>query len=386
MNRVQLLDFARRGLKVAGEVATVAVQLRADSGILGIASVAAKIGSTLLEQHETEPFGGWSTVGGLSQLGDFCLTLAKRQGLLTEEPTERKSTRHLAGTIGGVRIGWTQYDRWIDGPYLAPEYSDDDAVAALRVLVWASIGKAVRFVPPVQGAIISSPILLPDGLDETRPSRTAVDLWERQSAFLAAGHRRAVMLIGEPNTGKSNIVRHIATLAGGYTLRIEASELGHLRSLGTLCQFLAPDAVIIDDLDRAPDPGAVIAKLDELLRFTRLVLVTVNRLEQPKGGEPSAIKGLDPAAVRRFDDIRIIDSLDPEVLDALLVGVPEEAAARLRGLPVGYIDQFRKISDVLGPERAIAEIDDIVAKRDLVVRLLAAQTPEPPTLIAKAPT
>ncbi len=372
-DRRRLTDIVRRGVKVAGEAASVAVQLRADSGLLGVVSVVAKVGSTLLEQAESEPFAGWSPVGGISQLGEFCLGLAKRSGLLAEIPMQRKGSRAMAGSINGVRIGWSQWDRWVDGPYLAPGHADGDAEAALRVLIWASIGRAIRYMPADPSKPFSQPMIHVDGLDETRASRTAVELWELLQVFIEAGERQSLLLVGEPNTGKSNIVRHIAELAGGYTLRLGARDVSDARSIGSLCHFLRPDALIIDDLDRAQEPGAVLDKLDEMLRHCRLVLITANRMETPDNAA-SPIKGLDPAVVRRVDHLRIIYKLDDEVLDGLLAGVPAEAADRLRKLPIGYIDKFRTRVRVLGMERAVAEIGELEQQRDLVLRL---QGPEP---------
>jgi hypothetical protein len=374
IDKAQLMRLGRKGLKVAGEVASVAVQLRTDSGPLGIASVVAKVASTMLEQSESEPFAGWSAVGGVSQLGDFCLGLAKRGGLLSEIPMQRKGSRALAGSINGVRIGWSMYDRWIDGPYLAPGHGDGDAESALRALIWAGVGKAIRYVPADPSKPFSQPSIQADGLDETRASQTAVELWGMVDKFLAAGERQSLLLVGEPNTGKSNIVRHIAEQAGGYTLRLGAREVGDAKSIGALCYFLRPDALIIDDLDRAQEPGAVLDKLDEMLRHCRLVLVTVNRMETPDNSN-APIKGLDPAVVRRFDHVKTIDKLDDEVLNSLLAGVPSEAADRLRNLPIGYIDKFRKHVRVLGMDQAVAKIGELETQRDLVLRLQgSAQT------------
>jgi hypothetical protein len=381
-DRRRLADIARRGLKVAGEAASVAVQLRADSGLLGVASVVAKVGSTLLEQAESEPFAGWSPVGGISQLGEFCLGLAKRSGLLAEIPMQRKGARAMAGTINGVRIGWSQWDRWVDGPFLAPGHNEPDGESALRVLIWAGIGKAVRYVPADPSKPFSQPSIQADGLDETRASRTAVELWERLGKFIAAGERQSLLLVGEPNTGKSNIVRHIAELAGGYTLRLGAREVGDARSIGSLCHFLRPDALIIDDLDRAQEPGAVLDKLDEMLRYCRLVLITANRMETPDNAA-APIKGLDPAVVRRVDVLRVIDKLDDEVLDGLLAGVPTEAAERLRKLPIGYVDKFRTRVRVLGMEQAVVEIGELEEQRDLVLRLQGPATANPAIAITK---
>jgi hypothetical protein len=349
----RLLDLGSRGLKIAGQVADVAVQLRADSGPLGLLSVAAKLGNAIAEQQDTEPFRGWRPMREAEPLGEFALAATRPQLAVANH----RGSRSLVGVIGGVRIGWLEYERWTDGPFVAPGYDHALACDALRIALWSAVGSNAKFVQPPLGAAR----LVSDSVDATLPSQTASDLWERQRPYIAAGRRRSVLLCGEPGTGKSHIAKYVAALAGGLRLRIRAGDLQSLRSLSSLCLFMQPDAVVIDDMDRVERPGALIDELDELRSSAKLVIITANWVAK-----------LDPAVVRRFDDFRVIKELDPEVLDRLLVGLPVEVAEQLRGLPIKYIASYRSAVDVLGPERAAGELPEILRQHELVSRMHAA--------------
>lgn len=367
IDKRQLLDFGRKGLRIASEVANVAVQLRTDSGPLGWFSVGAKVANTILDQAEIDPFQGWATVSGIAPLAEFALVTAKSEGLVVAK--SKQTHRLWSGTIHGVCFGWREYEQWLDGPYIPEGTPNTDAVAALRLMLWSSLGKSVKyFQPPLGGGM-----LVVDSIDETHSSRTAVDLWKRQEPYLAAGKRRSVLLVGEHGVGKSNIVRHVAEQAGGFRLRFRACDLHHLRSLAGLCRFLAPDAVVIDDIDRAEKPNSIIEEIDELLATARLVMVTANWVTK-----------LDPGIVRRFDDFQFVGELDHEVLDQLLFGVPARVADVLRTMPVKYIDKYREAVIVLGHERAAAELPALVAQHELVTRMSAAV--ETPSTAATADT
>lgn len=354
----KIREFAVRGVRVVGETADVLVHLNQNTGPLGFVAVGAKLLTKAIDGLERSPLKGWVEVSGVEPLESFMLQLCHAKHLVAQVGDGKKADRGrvVAGVVNGVRVAWVEYERWVDGPYTLGD--PEQARAALRALAWEALGPAVKFHQPA----LSPAQLQIDPITETLPSATAEKIWARQKPYVDKGYLCSVLLVGEPGTGKSNIIRFVANAAGGHRLRVRARDLEHLRSLGNLVRFLGPDGVLIDDLDRAKDPAGILDELDELLTSSKLLLVTVNNVSK-----------LDAAVVRRFDDVEVVNSLDPGVLERLLDGADDGARARLRDLPVRYINQYRRAVEVVGPEAAAAEVDGLVARRELVLSLSKKQ-------------
>ena len=359
-------SFAEKGVKVMSEAADVAVHLQSNPGPLGLIAVGAKVINALSDvtsREASEFFHGWKHIRDVYPLDDFVCALCKKGHLLVDEKQGREgnseslnsSGKVVTADLGGIKIGWTLYDTYNDGPYSAPGQDMVEVVAAIRVLIWQMMGNSVKFFKPSLG----SPVLLNDSIDETLPSKTGDEIWEKQEKFIKRGKRRAVLIFGEPGTGKSHIIRHITDRAGGHRLRIRARDLESLRSLGSLIDFLRPSGVMIDDLDRAKEAEGIVEEFDEIKVKAKLFLVSVN-----------VVKKLDPAVVRRFDDSYHIEKLDDEALDKMLEGIDPDIAAKLRELPITYIDKYREAHDVLGAEDAKKELDGLVARRELVLSMM----------------
>lgn len=351
-------ELAIKGVRVVGETADVLVHLNQKTGPLGVVAVGAKLLTKAIDGLERAPLKGWVQVPGVAPLESFMLQLCHAQHLVAQVGEGKKADRGrvVAGVVNGVRLAWVEYERWVDGPYTLGE--PDDARAALQALAWQALGAAVKFHQPALGPAQ----LQVDPITETLPSETAERIWLRQKPYVDKGYLCSVLLVGEPGTGKSNIIRYVATAAGGHRLRVRARDLEHLRSLGNLVRFLQPDGVLIDDLDRAKDPAGILDELDELLTSSKLLLVTVNNVSK-----------LDAAVVRRFDDVEHVKSLDEGVLEKLLEDADEDARARLRELPVKYISQYRRAVDVVGAEEAAKEVEGLVKRRELVLKLSKQQ-------------
>lgn len=360
IDKTALKRGLRKGLSIAAETANVAVQLRSDSGPLGVLSVAVKLANSVLGQSVATPIEGWRSVD-TTTLSPAIYDEARRANLLEQRPGTSPDNAFWIGTIHGFRFGWQVGNDWIDGPYVEPDRSTEDGAAALRSFLWQSSGTSLVYGKPEPGGW---PTLESEEV-ETLPSAKAAEIWDRQRAFLQAGYRCAVLLKGEPGTGKTNVARHVADQAGGLRLRIRARDVEGMNTIARVVGYLQPSAVVIDDLCRAPNKDGVLDVFDSLTRIASLVIVTVND-----------VNALDAAVYRRFNalDVYTIDQLDGGVLDRLLVGVPEDAARRLRELPVKYIEDYRREAEVFGHARAMTAIEELVARRDEVRRMTAAQS------------
>lgn len=352
MTRWRGREVAIKTLRVVGEAADSLVQLQRNTSPLGFVAVGAKLATAALDKIDRTPLAGWSEVSGVAPLDVFMLHVCRARQLVSVVGEEKAHRRVLTGTVNGVRVGWVEYERWTDGPYTAGD--PEAARAALRQIAWESLGSAVKFHQPALGPAE----LRIDPVDETLPSQTGLDLWARQEPFLDAGRRCSVLLVGEVGVGKSNIIRFVANKAGGMRLRVRARDLENLRNLGNLVRFLQPSGVLIDDLDRAEKPAGILDEIDEILVAAKLLLVTVNDVGK-----------LDPAVIRRFTDLEVVEQLDDGVITKLIGDAPEEVAARLRKLPVTYLHLFARSVEVLGPDAAIKQVEGLVERRELVRKM-----------------
>lgn len=371
-------EFLEKGVKVLSDTAEVAVHLKANPGPVGLIAVGSKVVNALNEVATKNPntfFNHWKHVRSVHPLGDFIHALCKSSHLLVEENSNssnsllRGQPKIVTANLGGVQIGWAEHDNWNDGPYVSPESDPNLAVDAMRELIWRMMGNAVKFHSPPLG----SAVLLDDTIDDTLPSKTGDEIWEKQRAFIEKGYRRAILVQGEPGVGKSHIIRYVTDCAGGKRLRIRARDLENLRSLGSLIDFLQPSGVMIDDLDRAKESEGIIEEFDEIKSKAQLFMVSVN-----------VVKKLDPAIVRRFDDDYLVDRLDETVLDKLLKGISLPIASKLRELPVTYINKYHEAHDALGPKGAEAELDRLIARRKLVQEMMEEQKKTSPMLVVES--
>jgi len=354
----EVRQLINKGIKVLAEAADIAVHLKSNPGPIGWISVGAKVANAVNEiSTGGKYFTGWEYLEGeVGTLGEFLCMLCVSGHLVVEEHIDRgRDIKNIVCQLGDVVVGWEISSFWKSGPFVHPNCSSEDALEALGELAWQMVGSTLKYVSPPN----KSATLIIDSLDETLPSRTADQLWERQEKFIKAGYRRSVLVWGEPGTGKSHLIRHMTSRAGGRSLRLRAQELQNLDRLGNLLRFLKPSGVLIDDFDRIKEADGILEEMDEILTNADLLLVTVNHLNK-----------LDAAAIRRFDDIEQIQKLDDGVLDRLLAGISEDMVKVLRDLPITYIQRYRAMHHVLGESEARVELTKLLAQRDKVLTMM----------------
>ena len=173
---------------------------------------------------------------------------------------------------------------------------------------------------------------------------------------------RSYLLVGPPGTGKSAAIAYLSRELGLSSLRVDLTALARhhyhaevsvAASLETLLELLRPDLMVIDDLDRVTTGGAMLHFLERASRTCKVVMASANCADKMMG-----------AALRpgRFDDIIRVDRLDPEVL-AELLGDDRELAERLAEAPVAYVAEFVKRRAVLGRERAVEELAELLERQ-----------------------
>ena len=166
------------------------------------------------------------------------------------------------------------------------------------------------------------------------PSAKAISYTTYLKRCLDAGVSRSVMLYGPPGTGKSTLARTLISNLGLRSFRIRVEDISGLEN-GTLFEALEifkPDAVILDDFDRASSQASLLETLEFFQRHVKLVVATVNNKDS-----------LDEAILRpgRFDELVLIDKMDEEVVKKIL-GDCVDGFEIVKNWPIAFIQEYVK--------------------------------------------
>lgn len=345
----------RHILEIADDVSEIIVNLRDNPKPLDYASIGFRLVSSSLKHYDKlgkNPFKGWKDLQ-LWEFKQYLFDITKHNHNI-DVIREKDNVIFYATKIYGKDFGWKERDGYIDGPFVPPSESHDDALSILGRMTWEYMcSNSCMLLKKSRSDYESGTIICADNLEEqVYESQAANEILKRSQSFIEKGYNRSVMLYGKPGTGKSSAMKYIAREMGGYTLRINVSDLDNLDSEDMLCaiDLLRPDILIIDDFDRVSRPDKFLADLERFNKKIKLFIVSVN-----------SIKSLDTAVIRpgRFDDILKLEKIDQKIVDQLIGDVSPDVYKRLSNLPIAYISEFNKRKQILGLEQAVDEVENL---------------------------
>ncbi len=357
-------------LEIAADVGSLAMSLRdrptrLDWVSLGLraVSIGIKIQHNKRKQsslcpwsyfEDTGPNRAWVAIP--ESLGELILKHVRQVSLVQEYWDEDITSEVVClGLLRGQEIGWiSSFDGKLqDGPYMRVD-KQNETHAALGACLWDELGN--------NNLVFGTNGLTVDPLAKTSDLSTAQfsELQGRVRAFLLNGQSRSLLFSGPPGTGKSTGVRQLSRGLGLRTLRVEIKMLAEsdrrmqslTASLDTLVRALAPEALILDDIDRVQEEDKLLHFLELTKRTCRVVLASANN-----------VGDMTPATLRpgRFDEIIEVNKADKNVVRALL-GDDEILFEKIGHLPMAYIAEFVNRRAALGRDVAMEEIPTLLER------------------------
>lgn len=368
LTRSNIAIKARKVLDVASDVAGDIIRLRDKPRIIDYMSIGAKVTQRVIDKFQGEFYDYFDDWYDLDDMPFSELIMKALKKHPTEQVGGHDGYAVMITELYGEEIGWVRQgtgsassngqNEILEGPFLKFERLDE-SMTALGRLMWEELGTTKAVLGTTEkkvygGNVHATTLLCADNdlNDDVFGSTRAKELMDRIQQFTDHGTNRSVLLLGPPGTGKTTIMKYIATQLNRYTLRINVNELASLKPsiIVEAVRMLKPDVLLIDDFDRfhRNSDHTLLTHLEYVNKSVKVFMVSVNDITE-----------IDPAVVRagRFDEIEEITRMDPEIVERMLPdGLPKNVHNELLEWPVAYIREFMKRYDVLGPEQALREV------------------------------
>jgi len=272
--------------------------------------------------------------------------------------TENNTYVRICTLPNGVKCGWTYItnSRLVDHIYVETARLDD-AREYIKQLLWEQFqGKSLVMRKNNRALLTSDPrvVFEVDDVFESRLSRRATDYAAYLKRPLSENVPRSVMFYGPPGTGKSTLARTIVELMGMRSFRIRIGDLDGLdnSTLFEAISIFEPDAVILDDFDRAHGQAALLETLEHFKQKIKLVVVTVNDRRK-----------LDDALMRpeRIDELVLIDKMDEEVVKHVL-GKYVDGFDQVKDWPIAFIGEYVNRRRFMDPAEAAESVKELALR------------------------
>lgn len=289
------------------------------------------------------------------------LKVLKKYPYETMKTSSEGSVIHLVKLPEG-KVGWltnTKYTTF----RVDRIYAEADKVNAIRdkikFLLWDQFkGKAVvlrRNTTTLRSLSDDRIVLEVDDAFHPLPSALADTYSKYLKRAIDGGVNRAVMLYGPPGTGKSTMARKLVEDLKLRSLRIRIEDVGGLESstLFEAIDIFKPDAIILDDFDRAGGQEQLLETLEYFTRHIKLLIATVNKRDN-----------LDEALLRpgRFDELLLVKQMDDNVIKNVLGEENLDAFDKVKSWPIAFIQEFVKRRRFMSKTEAMKSIKELAER------------------------
>jgi len=312
-----------------------------------------------VERYAEDYFAGEEWVEPYS--ADFNHTLLK---VLQKFPYERIQTPdenvfvRVCRLPNGCKVGWTYASKMRTVDHIYVEQSRfNDAREYIKKLLWEQYkeNSLVMRKNNRTGMYDDSRVCFEiDDAFESKLSKRAQELSVSLQRPLNEGVGRSIMFYGPPGTGKSTLARTVVELMNLRSFRIRIADLGGLdnATLFEAINIFEPDAVILDDFDRANSQASLLETLEFFQQRVKLVVCTVNNM-----------KKLDKALLRpgRIDMIELVSKMDSEVVKYVL-GNYVDGYEIVKDWPIAYINEYVKRRKYMTVEEAAESVKELTLR------------------------
>jgi len=238
---------------------------------------------------------------------------------------------------GGLRAGWTYNTKCgaVNQIYVMSKQLEQ-ARAFMKAQLWELFDGKSLIIRQNKSLVMhedeSRVVFENDDMFETKDCKKTAEYADYLKRPLKEGVSRSVMFYGPPGTGKSTMARTIVDIMGLRSFRIQISDLAAMEN-STLFEALnifSPDAVILDDFDRACRQADLLETLEHFKQVVKLVIITVNDK-----------KKLDDALLRpgRIDELILVDKMDEGVVKHVL-GKYADGFEIVKDWPIAFINEY----------------------------------------------
>lgn len=242
-----------------------------------------------------------------------------------------------------------------------------EARAILKKLLWAHFGNKPLVMKAKSRHFHSTgptTMFEEDNTFEPLPSEKATEHTRYLAKCIEKGVNRSLLLYGPPGTGKSTMARTLVNNLGLKSFRIRIEDVSSLESsvLFEAIHIFEPDAVILDDFDRARGQAALLEVMEFFRHRVKLVIATINDRNE-----------LDEALMRpgRFDELIEIDKMDDDVVKSVLGEEHADVFDNVKDWPVAFIVEYVERCKFMSKEDAIKATEELSAR---VERLMEYRT------------